>query len=124
MEYPEDWPDGCPPDDTEKGKGEIYRLVKSKPPTETDFLSHHETGKMPKRDPCLRCGLSVFRNQEDAEHQYQAYPKLGKFVSKGTLKAEHGVTKLTSGRQPSHTTWWPYKGVNREVLFTETKEIL
>ena len=124
MKFPDSWPAGCPPDDSEPATGEVYRLVKSNPPTASDFLTHHELGKLPNAPPCLRCGLSVFRAREDAEHQYRAYPRLGKFIAVGELQPEHGVTKLTQGRQPTHTTWWSYEGVDRAAIFVSVEEIV
>jgi len=122
-EFPADWPSGCPPDDAQPAEGEIFRLVKSNPPTAADFWSHHETGKLPNTPACLRCGLSVFRSREDAEHQHRAYPRLGRFIAKGMLVHEHGVTKLTHGRQPSHTTWWAFADVDRLAVFTDIEEV-
>ncbi len=122
MEFPDDWPQGCPPDDAEPADGVVYRLVKNKPPTESDFLSHHETGRLPNAPACLRCGLSVFRDLADAVHQRRLLPRLGRYVARGELEDTHGKTRLTSGQQPTHTTWWPFVGVNRSVLFTVIEE--
>ncbi len=121
MKFPPDWPEGCPPNDAEDAAGDTFRLVKSAVLTAEDFLSHHETGKLPNAPPCLRCGLSLFRTKEDAEHQHRAYPKLGKFIAKAILTRESGKTKLTKGQQPTHTTWWTFVGVDRLKLFTETE---
>ncbi|SRR5579883_1781769 len=124
MDFPDDWPAECPPDDVEAAIGVVYRLVKSNPHAAADFLTAHELDKLPNAPPCLRCGLSVFRTREDAEHQYRAYPKLGKFIAKGELQSEHGVTKRTQGRQPTHTTWWVYEGVDRGAIFASVEEIV
>lgn len=120
MQFPDDWPEGCPPEDAEPAAGQVFRLVKSNP---TDFASHHELGTLPKGPACLRCGLSVFRTREDADHQHRAYPKLGRYAAIGTLEAQHGVAKPTLGRQPTHTTWWPYEGVDRQSVFTTVEEL-
>jgi hypothetical protein len=37
MAFPGDWPAGCPPEDAEVAGGEVFRLVKSKPHTPSDF---------------------------------------------------------------------------------------
>jgi hypothetical protein len=66
--------------------------------------------------------LSVFREIRDAIHQRQLLPKLGSLIAEATLLAEHGKTKPTEGRQPSHTTWWAYEGVNRASLFSVVRE--
>ena len=49
-------------------------------------------------------------------------PKLGNLIAKGTLSPEHGKSKLTSGRLPTHTTWWPYRDVKRASLFSVVSE--
>jgi hypothetical protein len=85
--------------------------------------SHHETGKLPRADPCLRCGLSVFRELEDALNQQKLLPKLGNKIAKALLEAAHGKACLTKGQQPTHTTWWPYEGVDRAALFVVVQEV-
>ena len=114
MSFPADWPEGCPPDDAEDANGEVFRIVKSDPPTAADFQSYHEMG-MARGYPCRRCGLSVFRSRSDAEHASRAFRNLGKVITEGMLLPEHGKTKQTG--RPSHTTWWPYEGVHRVSLF-------
>jgi hypothetical protein len=123
MKFPDDWPEGCPPEDAEPAAGQVFRLVKSNPHSAADFASHHELGTLPKGPACLRCGLSIFRTREDADHQHRAYPKLGRHVASGMLEAKHGVAKPTQGRQPTHTTWWPNEGVDRQSVFTTTEEL-
>lgn len=117
MTFPADWPTGCPSAETPEADGDVFRIVKTNPVAADDLRSHHETGKLPKADPCLRCGLSVFRVQEDAINQQRLMPKLGKLIARAALSAAHGKACLTKGQQPSHTTWWPYEGVDRAALF-------
>lgn len=122
LKFPDDWPAGCPPTDAVDAAGDVYRLVRSDPPTDRDLASHWETGQLPRADACLRCGLSVFRGEEEARHQRKLFPKLGGFIAGATLHADHGKTKLTKGQQPTHTTWWAYDGVNRAGLFSVVEE--
>ncbi|MFZ4789766.1 MAG: hypothetical protein ACOYMW_02505 [Candidatus Competibacteraceae bacterium] len=117
MQFPANWPEKCPPADAEDADGKVYRLVRSDPPTINDFRSHAELGKMLKAPPCLRHGLSTFRRYEDAHHQRDLLPMLGDRIAAAELKPEHGKTKLTSGKQPTHTTWWPGEHVDRASLF-------
>ena len=117
MTFPSDWPAGCPSADTPDAEGEVYRIVKNQPVTLADMVSHHESGRLPKADPCLRCGLSVFRLLEDALHQQKLMPRLGRRIAKAELKAAHGRAGPTKGQQPTHTTWWPYSHVDRAALF-------
>lgn len=122
MNFPANWPKNCPPSDAVDADGDVFRIVKDEPPTDEDFASHWETGKLPKAPPCLRCGLSVFRDVRDAVHQRQLIPKLGCWIAQATLKYHHGKTKLTEGVQPTHTTWWAYEKVNRASLFSVVRE--
>ncbi len=122
MHFPGTWPSDCPPHDAIDAKGDVYRIVKSDPPTAEDLASHFETGKLPKAPACLRCGLSVFREFRDAIHQRLLLPKLGQWIAIGTLTSDHGKTKLTTGQQPTHTTWWTYEGVNRVEPFSIVRE--
>ena len=122
MNFPDNWPANCPPQDAVDAAGDVFRIVKSDPPVAPDLASHFETGKLPNAPPCLRCGLSVFREVRDAVHQRTLFPKLGRWIARGSLASEHGKTKLTSGHQPTHTTWWAYQGVNRAALFAVVQE--
>lgn len=115
--FPDDWPPDCPPPDAVPAIGVVYRLVKNNPAAVTDFRTHAELNKLPKAPPCLRVGLSVFRTREDAVHQAALLPFLGDKVASGELRPEHGKTKLTPGKMPSHTTWWPYPIVDRVAPF-------
>src|SRR5207247_2591203 len=96
----------------------VFRLVHNDPPAREDLLTHFETGRVPKAPPCLRCGLSVFRELRDAQHQRQLFPRLGQFIARAELDSQHGKTKLTRGSQLTHTTWWAYEQVKRESLFS------
>lgn len=123
MNFPETWPQGCPSNDTPPAEVEIFRIVRHDPVLPTDFQSHLETGRLPQADPCLRCGLSVFRLIEDAWNQQKLLPNLGKRIARANLNPEHGKACLTKGQQPTHTTWWPYRDVNRAELFTVVKGV-
>ena len=120
--FPPEWPTDCPPSDAVDAAGEVFRIVKHATPQPEDFASHRETGRLLKAPACLRCGLSVFREIRDAVHQRQLIPKLGNFIAQARLQTEHGKTKLTVGKQPTHTTWWTYEGVPRASLFSVLSE--
>jgi hypothetical protein len=121
MPFPTTWPQDCPPADAEPANGVVFRLVRNNPPAASDFLSYAEEGKCPRRDPCLRCGLSVYRTLEDtvAKHAElrERFPDIdfGQHVASATLSPEHGKTKQTFA--PTHTTWWACEGVGRCELF-------
>lgn len=117
MSFPADWPSDCPPADAVDAEGTVFRIVKHNPPVRADFATHHETGRLKNAPACLRCGLSVFRELRDAVHQRSLLPKLGQWIVQGTLSAEYGKTRLTTGQQPTHTTFWTYEGVDRTAFF-------
>jgi len=108
---------------TPDAEGILYRIVKGNPPTNADMLSHHETGRLPKANPCLRCGLSVFRIIDDALNQQKLHPKLGNRIAKGSISFADGKACQTQGQQSTHTTWWPYEGVDRAAIFVVVKEV-
>ena len=117
VKFPNDWPEDCPPIEAEDAEGVVYRICKKDPPAESDFLSHFETGRMKHAPPCLRAGLSVLRTIGDARHLARLFPSLGAFIAQGRLRPEHGKTAPTKGKVPSHSTWWPYDGVERHSVF-------
>ena len=124
MSFPVDWPVDCPPESAEPASGVVFRLVRVNPPVDDDFLTHHESGKMVNAPPCLRRGLSVFRCRVDAEHQHRAFPKLGAFIASGDLEGHHGLINVTPGKQPTHSTWWPFEDVDRAAAFSKVEEIV
>ena len=123
MSFPKDWPPGCPDSSIPDADLRVFRLVKSDPVSEFDMRSHHETGRLRNANPCLRCGLSVFQTVEDAQSQFGLMPRLGGKIAEGEIKPSHGKACLTSGSQPTHTTWWPREGVNRTALFAVIMEV-
>lgn len=115
--FPADWPQECPPTDAEVAGGQVYRVVKSNPPTEEDLLSVRELRQQRNGCPCMQRGLSVFHKYRDACHTLKVFPKLGKFIAKGDLEESHGKQKKTGKKADSHYTWWPYREVDRASLF-------
>jgi hypothetical protein len=96
----------------------VFRLVESAPPVPDDFVSvwDGQPERRPKVPPCEARGLSVYRSLRDAEDQKARLAKRVKAkkhlneIARGTLQPHMGVTKLTQGAQPTHTTWWKTPG--------------
>lgn len=111
MRYREPLPEGCPPDAAEEivSSRETYRLVRTNPPTEVDFLSQraeNPVGKLPDGiDECRARGLSVFGERHDAEKALKLPRLSGRAVCRLRLGAGAGQIQKTGGR--SHHTWWP-----------------
>jgi hypothetical protein len=118
MNFPNDWPTGCPPSDSETASGVVYRIVNSDPVQNSDFLSQFELGRAMNPDECLRRSLSVYTALADAEHRRRLTPKLGRLVARATLDESHGKMKHTGGQKSSHTEWWPCEGIDRKAGFT------
>lgn len=126
MTFPDTWPEGCPPADADNPDGVLFRIVASNPPTREDFLSFAEEGRFlrsPPKCPCMPYGLSVFPDRADAEWMAHAFPKLGGFLASGYLDKDSGMSKLTPGTRPSHTTWWPEIACDRQGLFDAVEEV-
>jgi hypothetical protein len=109
--------------DAQPASGTVYRVVKHSPTQEADFQSHRELNRAPNADPCLRSGLSVFCKKEEAAHMRRVFPKIGDYIAVGELVPHHGVTKLTQGKQPTHTTWWPCLGIDRAAVFAVIEDL-
>src|SRR5437762_1463807 len=91
------WPPGCPPNDSIDGDGVFYRVTRTDPPTEADFLTHQETGQRKKLDECERCCLSLCQERADAVQTSRLFPKLGNHIAQGKLDGSCGKVKLTGG---------------------------
>lgn len=120
MIFPKYFPEKCPHADAVEAEGEVYRIVKAAPPAESDFFTSYELSIFPKRDLCMRCGLSVFRQINDAYLMMDKYPNLGTRIARGELSNQHGMLKQTG--RPSHHTWWIVENLNRVELFVLVPE--
>jgi hypothetical protein len=92
-------------------------VVAANPATADSFKSYAELGLAPTAPACKRVGLSVLRSFEDAIHQTKLFPKHGRCICRAELTPEHGKTLATKGTLPTHTTWWPFKSVDRVAPF-------
>ncbi|MDA8331718.1 MAG: hypothetical protein M0027_11065 [Candidatus Dormibacteraeota bacterium] len=79
----------------------LYRLTRSNPPSEQDFLSAWDLGRRPPaglsgrdriRQEEAYKALSMLRTLEAALRYARKYPKVGSFVSKVAIPAEVRVT--------------------------------
>jgi hypothetical protein len=110
----------CPPPDAQPCSGDIYRLVSSVPPTESDFESHFD--KYADRDwkgqECIARGLSVCLSFDAAaklRKRFKAYA--AHKVALASIMPAMGVIKQT-GQNADHHTWWPSGATNLAPLFT------
>lgn len=105
----------CPPASSWPIDGQFYRASKTAWPEGKQFQTHEESGRLPAADKCLRRSLSLFTSQADAEHQVRLFRGWKRrFVIYATLKPSDGQCLLTSGRLPSHASWWPAAELKEE----------
>jgi hypothetical protein len=101
-------------------------VCKTIPCVSADFLTQAERNRAidaTSEGACTRHGLSVFSTYASCEHQQRAFSRLGRYIVRARLSAEHGMLAETpSTRNPRHHTWWPYLGVQREALFAAHEE--
>lgn len=111
MQWPDNFPDACPPEDAQLQSISAYLLVHS-PILPTDFHSlkqRHPEQTFPNLElECQAYGLSVF---EKIEHLRRVRSRVRRLrhraIAVGNLTPEAGVVKPTSSRfGDSHRTWW------------------
>lgn len=110
MQWPNFFPDNCPPSTAFPANGKVYRFVKKDPPKHKDFYSHRQN--QPNRnfnaEECVVCGISVFKDIEDALSVKRIIPAFKKRkIAEGTVKRFMGKMLHTpSNNADSHHTWW------------------
>lgn len=88
----------------------FYRIVRTDPPTLTDFTSAWILGKArPTDDPeALRLadGLSVFRTEAQAQRHARRMPMLGRYLAEVAIASSAPVRAERTLRTPGHHTLW------------------
>ena len=111
MTFRDELPPGCPPADAEPINEdlEVFRLVKSDPPTDDDFLSQRQENPE-QRFSCEECvarGLSVNLNRNRLDSLTKLQRFRGRMVCRVRLLDGAGQIKDTFS-DPGHRTWWPF----------------
>lgn len=111
MQWPDYFPNDCPPQDAQPATGDVYRLVKQNPPESKDFIPLREkkTSEDFGEKECQACGLSVLGSAEDALRMRKRARGMEKrLIAKGTLNLCLGKIKHTPSSRygKSHHTWW------------------
>lgn len=110
FKWPEFFPPDVPPKEASLASGSAFRLVKSLPPTKSDFISTIE--ECPDRtfdnDTIgMSYGTSFFRKLECIKAKQKRYKSFrNRSIVVGTLTGEHGVQLSTPSRGNSHLTVW------------------
>lgn len=104
-EWPDFFPENCPPEDAGDVDGAVYRFVKKKDPRPADFVSHLERGLRPEMPECLRAGLSCSIDLEHMKQVKESVPyRKRQTIAACSMKPEHGKIKQTL-KPPHHTLW-------------------
>ena len=102
-------PEGCPPPDADEIKDVkvVYRLVRTDPPTDSDFRSQRAENpdKRFNTSECRARGLSVFSRIKDAENVLKLPTRRKMRICQVTLVNGAGFIQKTG--RGSHFTWWP-----------------
>lgn len=111
LTYREPLPADCPPTEAEEVHDvvDVYRLVRTLPPTDSDFRSQRQ--EQPDRaftnvSECQARGLSVFASAEEARKKLASKRFRGMHVCRVRLRNGAGRILRTGGG--SHHTWWPF----------------
>jgi len=111
--WPGFFPLGVPPQSATPAIGNGFRLVKSIPPSDSDFISTFEEfpGREFKDDDAKIFGTSFHRRLECSKRTRERYRALRhRHIVVGELKNEHGVHLSTpTACGPSHFTVWRWK---------------
>ena len=98
-----------------------YRVVKSNPPTDADFLSFQALGIPLRRQTAkglrLWSGLSVYREPEQAAELGARSPQLGRFVAELRISQHEGFRLELDNGKDGHCTIWG----EPEALLAPTK---
>lgn len=122
MGWPDYYPRTCPPVDADEPSGRAFRLVRSNPPTEGDFLPLVK--EMPGRqfrpsEMCKACGLSLNSDVTDSHKLRRRLPIFrNRLIAEAELTVPGGEMMETPNSQArSHLTLWVPVGVDVGPLF-------
>jgi hypothetical protein len=87
----------------------FWRIVRTNPPTEIDFLSSEAQGKPARNnDPetqRLWSGISVYATRLQAQRTAQAYPFLGSYLAGLRIADDPGIRVEKTRGRGHHTLW-------------------
>lgn len=113
MNWPNYYPENCPPDDAEKPSGLVFRFTYKAKSSRADFKPYHREGKEWKNDcqTCQACGISVYTDLNEVLRVQKRTPAArNKFIARYEVNENDGLIKNTPGNSPNHHTWWIVEG--------------
>lgn len=119
MEWPDFYPENCPPVEAEPASGTVYRLVQHDPAQAKDFETPWEEYRKQFEPPTIEnCGLSVHTDPQDSKKLRNRIKKFRKRqIAEGQLNPTLGVTQRTPSLEKSHHSWWVPLGTEPWVVF-------
>jgi hypothetical protein len=119
LEWPDFYPENCPPAEAEPASGTVYRLVRRNPAQAEDFETPWEEYRNQFEPPTIEnCGLSVHTDPQDSE---QLRNRIKKFrrrqIAEGSLNPTLGVIQRTRSLEKSHHSWWVPLGAEPWIVF-------
>jgi hypothetical protein len=105
IEWPDHFPENCPPADAPDPAGIYLRFVESLPPTPKDFVSYLQQGRSEGMSEVVRAGLSVYSTRQQMEKKRALSPLLRtSVVAQARLEPKHGKVSFAGSR--GHRTLW------------------
>jgi hypothetical protein len=121
MEWPDYFPENCPPSTAKAATGIVYRFVRKNPPENGDFIGYRLLHPLEdyKEKTCQACGISVYRDKNDLLKMQSRVPaKKGSHIAKGNLNPDIGQILPTPHQGDSHHTWWVPSGIQANDYFS------
>lgn len=113
MNWIEQLPDKCPPNDAMNPNGlTFYRLTKTSPITEKDLHSQRrlQPNKSFEIEECIVCSLSIWQNVDNCIELLKLPLHKKKLIVKFVLHSNDGLVLKTFG--PNHYSWWATDSFN------------
>ncbi len=129
LQWPDYYPEDCPPKDAITSSLTVYRLVKRDPAETGDFIPLYiekpeNFVNKPASEVCQGCGISVLKDIQDVINLQNISGKMRrKHIAEGHINQMLGMTKHTpSRRYRSHHTWWVPNGIKPRSVFKVISE--
>lgn len=109
MEWPDYFPEQCPPKMASFTNGSVYRFIGGERPQEKDFIPYLIfSNRIIIGDRCQACGLSVFKTQVGIQQFSRRIPAFrNKRIATAALEPSMGkILETPSLQSKDHCTWW------------------